>query len=183
MIYFDLAWFITLCTCFHLYLFWFQSLPKNWRSLWEAFATLNLCTLQVTTGFSLWDLWQGWHYDIGHRVCVTGLGQKANKRQLQAGTWSTWTLGILGCLHLSSLQLWQEHILLQRYDRCQVSWWVQWNNHQCNFHCVSLLTVQAAFGDFGHIIKIETPLNGTAVPWKPMDAYGCLGMPTDAYGT
>eukprot|EP00434_Breviolum_minutum_P029039 symbB.v1.2.025687.t1/scaffold2428.1/size79313/4 len=46
----------------------------------------------------------GWHYDIGHRVCITGLGQKANKRQLQA-----------------------------------------------------------AFGDYGHIIKIETPLNGTAV--------------------
>lgn len=25
---------------------------------------------------------------------------------------------------------------------------------------------QAAFGDFGHIIKIETPLNGTAAPRK-----------------
>ena len=24
---------------------------------------------------------------------------------------------------------------------------------------------QGAFGEFGHIIKIETPLNGTAVPW------------------
>lgn len=25
---------------------------------------------------------------------------------------------------------------------------------------------QAAFGDYGHIIKIETPLNGTAAPRK-----------------
>ena len=27
---------------------------------------------------------KGWHYDVGYRVCVTGLGQKANKRDLQA---------------------------------------------------------------------------------------------------
>mmetsp|Transcript_44668 Transcript_44668/g.83408 ORF Transcript_44668/g.83408 Transcript_44668/m.83408 type:complete len:154 (-) Transcript_44668:38-499(-) len=46
----------------------------------------------------------GWHYDLGHRICITGLGQKATKTRLQA-----------------------------------------------------------SFGDFGHIIKIETPLNGTAV--------------------
>eukprot|EP00931_Biecheleriopsis_adriatica_P076426 TRINITY_DN5013_c0_g1_i1.p1 TRINITY_DN5013_c0_g1~~TRINITY_DN5013_c0_g1_i1.p1 ORF type:complete len:169 (+),score=19.59 TRINITY_DN5013_c0_g1_i1:35-541(+) len=44
----------------------------------------------------------GWHYGLGHRVCVTGLG-KATKTQLQG-----------------------------------------------------------AFGEFGHIIKIETPLNGSA---------------------
>eukprot|EP00439_Symbiodinium_sp_Y106_P056216 s2200_g7.t2 len=46
----------------------------------------------------------GWHYDLGHRICITGLGAKATKTRLQA-----------------------------------------------------------AFGDYGHIIKIETPLNGTAV--------------------
>lgn len=33
---------------------------------------------------------------------------------------------------------------------------------------------QAAFGDYGHIIKIETPLNGTAAPRKQHRAINTL---------
>ena len=26
---------------------------------------------------------RGWHYDLGHRICITGLGAKATKTRLQ----------------------------------------------------------------------------------------------------
>lgn len=48
--------------------------------------------LEHTRARSLKSL-KGWHYDIGHRVCITGLGQKANKRQLQANSQLTGVKG------------------------------------------------------------------------------------------
>ena len=98
---------ITWCTCFHLYLFWFQSLSKelekSLRSL-RYFKLVHPTTHQWIQ--SLRPLQQGWHYDIGHRVCVTGLGQKANKRQLQASNMEyIWVHEHLG--YLVALQLWQ----------------------------------------------------------------------------
>ena len=122
IIYHHLSSFVTWCTCFHLYLFWFQSLSKelekSLRSL-RYFKLVHPTTHQWIQ--SLRPLQQGWHYDIGHRVCVTGLGQKANKRQLQARNmeyiWvhlSTWTLGILGCSTTSAIAHFASTISLSR---------------------------------------------------------------------
>ncbi|OLP80642.1 RNA-binding protein 1 [Symbiodinium microadriaticum] len=84
--------------------------PKSWRALERrqhcvqraCFHGFNSTHAAKMTNVPLGP--GGWHYDLGHRICITGLGAKATKTRLQA-----------------------------------------------------------AFGDYGHIIKIETPLNGTAV--------------------
>ena len=67
-----------------------KAFPKNWRSLWEAFATLNLCTLQLTSGFSLWDLCS----KAGTMILDTEFvsldwGRRQTRDSFRQGTWST----------------------------------------------------------------------------------------------
>lgn len=61
--------------------------------LWKGQICLRLCATWISSRARSLKSLKGWHYDIGHRVCITGLGQKANKRQLQANSQLTGVKG------------------------------------------------------------------------------------------